>query len=78
MKFWERVHRCKHRDQDLSRDYYVSISCMTPYCQGHESHCLKCGVYIGECLCMSNNGMSGWPYKRWARSLKPKQEAMPV
>ena len=63
--FWARVDSCEHRDEDSSPDYGPSINCMTPYCEGHEYHCLRCGVYISHCGCGSNNGMSGWPMRRW-------------
>ena len=61
-EFWDKVTKCKH--EHLSPNYLELIPCGTPYCRGSESHCLDCGVYISECGCNSNNGLSGWPYKR--------------
>ena len=72
MKFWDKVIKCKHKN--LSPNYCVPIYCTTPYCDGDEWHCLNCGVYISECRCLSNSGMSGWSYKRW-RSYQKKKEA---
>jgi len=62
LRFWDKVMRCKH--ENLS-DYIDGGNCGTPYCEWWESRCLDCGVYITKCGCMSNNGMSGWPYRRW-------------
>ena len=64
-KFWEKVHSCKH--EHLDTNYHRYIPCGTPYCGGSESHCLDCGVYITECYCGFNNGMSGWPLSRWTK-----------
>jgi len=61
-KFWDKVLKCKH--ENLNPNYYEDIYCPTPYCSGYETHCLDCGVYISECGCGYNNGMSGWPYRR--------------
>ena len=61
--FWDKVMKCKH--ENLSPDYCEYIPCGTPYCSGCEEHCLDCGVYISNCGCGSNYGMSGWPEKRW-------------
>ena len=61
-KFWDKVLKCEHKN--LDPNYYEHVSCGTPYCSGHETHCLDCGVYISECGCGFNNGMSGWPYRR--------------
>ena len=63
MKFWERVGNCEHKN--LSPNYLEYIYCSTPYCSGHEVHCLDCGAYISECGCGCNNGISGWSNKRW-------------
>ncbi len=60
-KFWDRVEKCNHKDRT---NYYVDVYCSTPYCSGHESHCRSCGVYISECGCSSESGMSGWPRAR--------------
>ena len=65
MSFWEKVKECKH--ENLSLNYYEFIYCETPHCKGSESHCLDCGVYISECGCGCNNGMSGWSQKRRSR-----------
>jgi len=62
-KFWEKVEKCEHKN--LNPNYFESISCDTPYCHGSEEHCLDCGVYISKCGCGFNNGMSGWPERRW-------------
>lgn len=61
-KFWDKVGVCKH---EATENYLENIRCSTPYCSGSEWHCKKCGVYISECDCGSNNGMSGWNNKRW-------------
>lgn len=61
-KFWNKVGRCKHKN--LSPDYCGNVYCTTPYCNGNETHCLDCGVFISECGCGCNNGLSGWSYKR--------------
>jgi hypothetical protein len=60
-KFWEKVEKCDHKNLT---DHFGSISCETPYCYGSESHCRDCGVYITECACGYNNGLSGWPESR--------------
>lgn len=61
-KFWDKVLKCKH--ENLNPNYLQFIPCSTPYCSGNEVHCMDCGVYISECGCGYNNGMSGWPYQR--------------
>lgn len=61
--FWDRVEGCKH--ENLHPNYYETIYCGTPYCSGMETHCLDCRVFITKCGCGFNNGMSGWPLKRW-------------
>ena len=66
--FWDKVMKCKH--ENLSSNYCEPIYCGTPYCEGSEVHCLDCGVYICECGCGVNSGMSGWPMKRWKRMKK--------
>ena len=60
--FWYKVKHCKH--EHLSPDYNPIVHCWTPYCTASESHCLDCGVYIRECGCGSENGLSGWSVKR--------------
>lgn len=65
MNFWDKVKKCRHKN--LSPDYAVPIYCQTPYCGGDEAHCLDCGVFISKCGCGYNNGMSGWPQKRWRK-----------
>jgi len=67
-KFWDKVSKCKHKN--LSPDYNVGGNCATPYCSWWEDYCLDCGVYITKCGCGFNNGMSGWPYKRWVKKYK--------
>ena len=64
--FWKSVEKCEHKN--MSPGYFEYISCGTPYCSGQEEHCLDCGVYITSCGCGSNNGMSGWPVKRWRKT----------
>lgn len=66
--FWKKVEKCKHKN--LYENYYEGGSCSTPYCGWEESHCKDCGVYIQKCGCGYNNGLSGWPIKRWKRRLK--------
>ncbi len=63
--FWNRVARCRHRN--VSRDYLQVFTCGTPYCEGQETHCLDCGVFIGKCGCGNNDNMSGWSLARWAK-----------
>jgi len=63
--FWDKVDNCDHKN--LSPNYLQLIGCDTPYCSGDEVHCLDCGVYISECGCGANNGMSGWSDKRWKK-----------
>ena len=64
MNFQEKAHNCKH--ENVSPDYYAVIRCSTPYCHGGgEYHCLDCGAYVSECPCGANDGISGWPAKRW-------------
>lgn len=67
--FWKKVHKCKH---EPTSNYLKYIYCDTPYCSCHEWHCRKCGVYISECGCGCNNGMSGWSEKRWKNYNKKK------
>ena len=62
-EFWDKVIKCEHKN--LSPEYFAPIYCSTPYCNGEEYHCLDCGVYISDCLCRCNQGMSGWSHKRW-------------
>ena len=65
-RFWRRVNRCKHRDEDLSPNYLAIWSCgEAEGCHASESHCLKCGAYIGSCGCGNENGVSGWSHRRW-------------
>jgi hypothetical protein len=64
-KFWEKVHNCEHKN--MNPDYCGNVHCGSPWCVGREQHCLDCNVYITECWCGSNNGMSGWPEKRWRK-----------
>lgn len=66
--FWDKVYKCKHKN--ISPNYSPMVYCDTPYCTGHEEHCLDCGVYISDCLCHSNFGYSGWPHKRWIKNAK--------
>ena len=73
MGFWDRALACKH--ESISPNYYVSFGCGTPYCRGYQSHCLDCGVYISECGCGFNNGMSGWSHLREKR-FREKKELM--
>jgi len=61
-KFWKKVEKCEHKN--LSPNYCEPLYCATPYCEGYETHCLDCGVFITHCGCGYENGMSGWPDKR--------------
>lgn len=61
--FWEKVEKCEHKN--LSSEYSEPVYCVTEYCSGSEVHCLDCNVYIQECKCGYNNGMSGWSIKRY-------------
>ena len=63
--FWDKVEKCNH--DNLSQNYLEPINCGTPYCNGFETHCLDCGVYITQCDCGCENGLSGWPAKRWRK-----------
>lgn len=65
MKFWDKVDKCKHNN--ISQNYCETIDCSNQdiSCFGVETHCLDCGVYIAECACGSESGMSGWSQKRW-------------
>lgn len=56
-EFWDKVYKCKH---EWSKNYYEDVGCDTPYCDGNEQHCVKCGVYESICKCGSCNGLSGW------------------
>ena len=62
-EFWDKVDKCKHKN--MNPDHVKIVYCSTPYCGGWEEHCFDCGVYITKCGCGFNNGMSGWPEKRW-------------
>lgn len=74
-KFWQRVRECDH--ESISPDYAPHVYCPTPYCSGTERHCLDCGVYLTECKCGWNNGMSGWPWRRWLKRWKQSDGAAP-
>lgn len=63
-KFWKQVEKCQHV---WNPNYYESYTCANEYCEAHEEHCLKCGVYKTECKCGFENGMSGHPIKRSTR-----------
>lgn len=67
--FWSKVEKCKHENRT---DHSVFISCITEYCSGDESHCADCKVYIVECGCNYNDGMSGWSQARY-KSLTKKE-----
>lgn len=60
--FWDKVEKCNH--ENLSSDYLQTFRCETPQCTGSEVHCLDCGVYLSDCGCHYNQGMSGWPRQR--------------
>jgi hypothetical protein len=64
-KFWDKVYKCQH---EPTENYLENFSCSTTYCDGMEWRCKHCGVYISECGCGSNNGMSGWSMKRWRKN----------
>ncbi len=61
LSFWDLVKKCDHKNRT---DYYEDVGCSTPYCSGNESHCRDCGIYITECGCGSESGMSGWSHRR--------------
>jgi len=61
-KFWDKVDKCEHKN--ISPNYYQYVPCGTPYCSGHEYHCLDCGVYISDCGCHCCAGFDGWSSKR--------------
>lgn len=63
--FWEKVEKCNH--ENLYHNYYKAIYCGTEDCEGSESHCVNCGVFITKCQCGSYNGISGWSEKRWKK-----------
>jgi len=61
--FMDRAAACTHTN--LYPNYGEDYGCGTPYCRAYEYHCKDCGAFISECGCGSNNGYSGWSYKRW-------------
>ena len=61
--FWETVGECNHEYSE----YFKFVSCDTPYCGGQEERCNKCHVYMSDCGCHYNAGMSGWSSKRWSK-----------
>lgn len=63
MTFWQKVDACQHE----WTDYHAQGPCGTPYCDWHEEHCRKCGVYKVTCDCGACNGFSGWPWRRLSR-----------
>lgn len=65
--------KCEHKDEWLS-NYYATVSCWTPYCGGHEIHCMRCGRFITFCLCGANNGESGWSSQRWLNFWRKRRE----
>jgi hypothetical protein len=75
-KFWDKVEKCKH--ENISPDYLGGVSCDTPYCRGKETHCLDCGVFISDCGCGSNDGMSGWSWLRWLRYWRKRERSKHV
>jgi hypothetical protein len=72
-KFWDKIDKCKHKN--LNPDYIEGIYCHTPYCGGDEVHCDDCGVFISQCGCGSNNGMSGWSENRWQAQRRKKYDS---
>ena len=70
MKFWDKVHSCKH---EWSGDYTDGGACGTPYCEWYEERCKKCGVYKVICDCGLMDGFSGWPEKRWNRFYRKRK-----
>ena len=68
--FWEKASQCDH---DWSPVYYEFIPCPTPYCNGGETHCLKCLVFEVTCQCGFCNSMSGWPEAR-NRAIQRRRE----
>ena len=66
--FYDRVSKCKHK---RLTEHDAWGSCGTDFCgTWSESHCADCGVFIIECLCGDENGMSGWPARRWRAKWK--------
>jgi len=71
LAFWKKVESCKHKD--LYENYYRWGRCGTPHCSGwDEYHCRACGVFLTTCPCGAENGLSGWPNKRRAKSKRSK------
>lgn len=69
--FWDEVLECDHKN--LYPDYFVGHTCTGAVgCRVYESHCKDCGVYISECACMTESGMSGWPWYRWLNYYKKR------
>ena len=73
-KFWDRANKCSHIN--LSPDYYIDLTCGTPYCSGEETHCLDCGGYIQKCGCGYLTGMSGWSWSRYKKFVKKREESL--
>lgn len=71
MKFWDRVEACEHKN--FNPNYFEHVDCGTPYCSGDESHCLDCKVFITECKCGAQSGMSGWSNKKYMRYWAKKE-----
>lgn len=72
-KFWDKVLKCEHKN--LYPDYYEGWSCSGAGhvgCMASEYHCKDCGVYFSECGCHTDEGMSGWPWRRWRNLWKKK------
>lgn len=70
--FWDKVAACNHANLT---DYYESFPCANEYCDGHETHCRDCGVFICECRCGFENGMSGHPRSRWSPRMRTGRAA---
>lgn len=58
---------CCYIHKNLYPNYIEIWHCETPYCQVTEYHCKDCGMFIMECGCGYNNGISGWSEKRWRK-----------
>ena len=67
----DKMLSCKHKN--ISGTYWEIYSCETPYCTATETYCLDCRAFIVKCGCGYNNGISGWPLKRY-RQMEFKKE----
>ncbi len=61
-KFWDKVFKCNHKNKEPN--YLENVNCATPFCNGDETRCADCGVFMTECGCGYCNGLSGWSEHR--------------